>query len=88
MELFHHIMSIYASFFDWEMWVEVLTDPVSWGLIGSLVVLEGLLSADNALVLAVMVKHLPEKQRRSHLTRLRRRMFMRRPIPWSCPWTS
>lgn len=50
--------------FDWEMWVEVLTDPVSWGLIGSLVVLEGLLSADNALVLAVMVKHLPEKQRK------------------------
>ena len=61
-------MSIYASFFDWEMWVEVLTDPVSWGLIGSLVVLEGLLSADNALVLAVMVKHLPEKQRKKALT--------------------
>jgi len=67
-DLFHHIMSIYASFFDWEMWVEVLTDPVSWGLIGSLVVLEGLLSADNALVLAVMVKHLPEKQRKKALT--------------------
>jgi len=48
--------------------VEVLTDPVSWGLIGSLVVLEGLLSADNALVLAVMVKHLPEKQRKKALT--------------------
>ncbi|MCQ6273979.1 TerC family protein [Bacillus sp. V3B] len=57
----------YAQFFDWEMWVQVLTDPVSWGLIGSLVVLEGLLSADNALVLAVMVKHLPEKQRRKAL---------------------
>ncbi|RCK09670.1 hypothetical protein DT075_37825 [Bacillus licheniformis] len=41
---------------------------VSWGLIGSLVVLEGLLSADNALVLAVMVKHLPEKQRKKALT--------------------
>jgi len=52
-DLFHHIMSIYASFFDWEMWV---------------VVLEGLLSADNALVLAVMVKHLPEKQRKKALT--------------------
>lgn len=48
------------------MWAEVLTDPVSWGLIGTLVVLEGLLSADNALVLAVMVKHLPEKQRKRH----------------------
>lgn len=34
--------------------------------IGTLVVLEGLLSADNALVLAVLVKHLPkEKQKRA-----------------------
>jgi YkoY family integral membrane protein len=57
----------YAQFFDWEMWAQVLTDPVSWGLIGTLVILEGLLSADNALVLAVMVKHLPEKQRRKAL---------------------
>ena len=36
------------------------------GLIGTLVVLEGLLSADNALVLAVMVKHLPEEKRKKH----------------------
>lgn len=57
----------YAQFFNWEMWAEVLSDPVSWGLIGSLVILEGLLSADNALVLAVMVKHLPEKQRKKAL---------------------
>lgn len=32
-----------------------------------LVVLEGLLSADNALVLAVMVKHLPEKEQKKAL---------------------
>ena len=31
-------------------------------IILSLVILEGLLSVDNALVLAAMVKHLPEKQ--------------------------
>ncbi len=31
-------------------------------IVGSLVILEGLLSVDNALVLAAMVKHLPEKQ--------------------------
>lgn len=61
------IIDTYAKFFDWAMWAEVLSDPVSWGLIGSLVILEGLLSADNALVLAVMVKHLPEKQRRKAL---------------------
>lgn len=57
----------YAQFFDVNMWIQVLTDPVSWGLIGTLVILEGLLSADNALVLAVMVKHLPENQRRKAL---------------------
>src|SRR5262245_52023483 len=32
--------------------------------IGALVFLEGLLSADNALVLAVMVRHLPRDQQR------------------------
>jgi YkoY family integral membrane protein len=32
-----------------------------------LVVLEGLLAADNALVLAIMVKHLPEKERKKAL---------------------
>lgn len=61
------IISTYAQFFDGEMWLKVLTDPVSWGYIGTLVILEGLLSADNALVLAVMVKHLPEEKRRKAL---------------------
>ncbi|HEO8419066.1 TerC family protein [Niallia sp. FSL W8-0635] len=68
MDVLHQILSTYASFFDWEMWGEVLTDPVSWGLIGSLVILEGLLSADNALVLAVMVKHLPPDKQKKALT--------------------
>ncbi|OAH54335.1 hypothetical protein AWH48_06945 [Domibacillus aminovorans] len=61
------IIHTYASFFDWDMWVQVLIDPVSWGLIGTLIVLEGLLSADNALVLAVMVRHLPEDKRKKAL---------------------
>nr|WP_102348979.1 TerC family protein [Bacillus sp. Marseille-P3661] len=68
MEILKEILATYASFFDWAMWAEVLTDPVSWGYIGTLVVLEGLLSADNALVLAVMVKHLPPDQRKKALT--------------------
>ncbi|WP_312098201.1 TerC family protein [Niallia sp.] len=67
MGIFETIIDTYAQFFDWEMWGEVLTDPVSWGYIGTLVILEGLLSADNALVLAVMVKHLPPEQRRKAL---------------------
>lgn len=67
MDILNGMIDTYAAFFDWDMWVQVLTDPVSWGLIGTLVILEGLLSADNALVLAVMVKHLPEKQRKKAL---------------------
>lgn len=67
MEVIDQILSTYALFFDWDHWVEVLTNPVNWGLILSLVVIEGLLSADNALVLAVLVKHLPEKQRKKAL---------------------
>ncbi|MFE8695791.1 hypothetical protein ACFYKT_05365 [Cytobacillus sp. FJAT-53684] len=67
MSIIEGILHTYSQFFNWEMWVEVLSDPVSWGLIGTLVILEGLLSADNALVLAVMVKHLPEKQRKKAL---------------------
>lgn len=68
MDIVNQLLSTYASFFDWTMWKEVLTDPVSWGYIGTLVVLEGLLSADNALVLAVMVKHLPKDQQKKALT--------------------
>ncbi|WP_342432020.1 TerC family protein [Neobacillus sp. FSL H8-0543] len=67
MSVLQGIIDTYAQFFNWEMWGEVLTDPVSWGLIGTLVILEGLLSADNALVLAVMVKHLPPEQRKKAL---------------------
>lgn len=36
-------------------------------IIISLIILEGLLSVDNALVLAAMVKHLPEKQQQTAL---------------------
>jgi YkoY family integral membrane protein len=46
-------------------------DPAAWttilGAILSLVLLEGLLSADNALVLAVMVRHLPKDQQKRAL---------------------
>ncbi|MBI4223450.1 MAG: hypothetical protein HY609_00815, partial [Deltaproteobacteria bacterium] len=41
-------------------WEDILT-------VGTLVVLEGLLSADNALVLAILVKHLPGEQRKKAL---------------------
>ncbi|MGD6815853.1 TerC family protein [Metabacillus sp. 84] len=66
-EVFNVFVDTYAQFFNWEMWAKVLTDPTSWGLILTLVILEGLLSADNALVLAVMVRPLPEHQRKKAL---------------------
>src|SRR3954454_21088311 len=67
MSVINHILDTYAQFFDLNMWGKILVDPVSWGLIGTLIILEGLLSADNALVLAVMVKHLPPEQRKKAL---------------------
>lgn len=66
-EFFSSIMDSFASFFDWGHIGSILSEPSTWGIIGTLVVLEGLLSADNALVLAVMVKHLPKEQQRKAL---------------------
>ncbi|WP_150272543.1 TerC family protein [Paenibacillus tepidiphilus] len=64
---FESISENYGHFFSWGDIAATLSDPVSWGIIGSLVLLEGLLSADNALVLAVMVKHLPKEQQKKAL---------------------
>jgi YkoY family integral membrane protein len=67
MEFLQEIIATYGSFLSLDALGDVLTDPASWGIIGTLVILEGLLSADNALVLAVLVKHLPENQRKKAL---------------------
>lgn len=61
------IAASYASFFEFREFWDVVSDPVCWGVIGTLMLLEGLLSTDNALVLAVMVKHLPMQQQRKAL---------------------
>lgn len=66
-EFFRSISDNYGHFFSWGDIAATLSDPVSWGIIGSLVLLEGLLSADNALVLAVMVRHLPKEQQKKAL---------------------
>lgn len=66
-DFFRSIGENYGHFFSWSDVVSTLSDPVSWGIIGSLILLEGLLSADNALVLAVMVRHLPKEQQRKAL---------------------
>lgn len=67
MEILQEIINSYSSFFSLEAFEKVFMDPASWGVIGTLIILEGLLSADNALVLAVMVKHLPSEQRKKAL---------------------
>lgn len=67
MGILNLIAETYAQFFDLQMWLDIFTNPVNWGLIGTLVIMEGLLSADNAIALAVQVKHLPEKQRKKAL---------------------
>ncbi len=66
-EFFQDMLANFGSFFSWDNLSHVFTDPASWGIIATLVLLEGLLSADNALVLAVMVKHLPKEQQRRAL---------------------
>jgi YkoY family integral membrane protein len=57
----------YAQFFSFHALMATLRDPVSLGIIGSLIILEGLLSADNALVLAVIVRELPKRQQKKAL---------------------
>ena len=66
-ELIMGLISSYSEFFNLATFLEVVSNPVNWTIIGTLVVLEGLLSADNALVLAIMVKHLPAKQQKRAL---------------------
>src|SRR5579875_2850248 len=67
MGFLQEIIHNYSNFFSLESFESVIKDPASWGVIGTLVILEGLLSADNALVLAVMVKHLPKRERKKAL---------------------
>ncbi|MFE4712849.1 MULTISPECIES: TerC family protein [Paenibacillus] len=66
-DFFRNISENYGHFFSWGDIVGAFSDPVNWGIIGSLILLEGLLSADNALVLAVMVRHLPKEQQKKAL---------------------
>jgi len=61
------ILVNYSHFFNMAEFLSVIYNPVNWGIIGTLIVLEGLLSADNALVLAIMVKHLPKEQQKRAL---------------------
>ncbi|MDO3408522.1 TerC family protein [Saccharibacillus sp. CPCC 101409] len=66
-DFFQSFFGNFANYFQWEHVGAILSEPATWGVIGTLIILEGLLSADNALVLAVMVRHLPPAQRKKAL---------------------
>lgn len=63
------ITNLYAPFFDKGNWVEFFSSSSSWMLLLSLIVMECLLSVDNAVVLAAQTKTLAnESDRRKALT--------------------
>jgi YkoY family integral membrane protein len=67
MQFINDIISNYAQFFSTSNLAATLLSSSNWMIILSLIIMEGLLSADNALVLAMMVKHLPQKKRKKAL---------------------
>jgi YkoY family integral membrane protein len=67
LEFVNGVISNYSQFFSLTNLHNTLSDPINIGIIFSLIILEGLLSSDNALVLAIMVRHLPEKQQKKAL---------------------
>jgi YkoY family integral membrane protein len=67
MDFLQGLVSNYSQFFSIEGLLTTLSEPSNWMIIISLVVIEGLLSSDNAIVLAIMVRHLPKEQQKKAL---------------------
>ena len=55
------ILKLYAPFFDGNNWLHVLTSGKDWMIILTLILMECLLSVDNAGVLAAQTQVLPNK---------------------------
>ena len=53
------ILKLYAPFFDGNNWLHVLTSGKDWMIILTVVIMECLLSVDNAVVLAAQTQVLP-----------------------------
>ncbi|WP_279036109.1 TerC family protein [Lactobacillus intestinalis] len=62
-----NILKMYAPFFDGNNWLHVLTSSNDWVIILTLILMECLLSVDNAVVLAAQTQVLPNRseQRKS-----------------------
>ena len=56
------IFNLYAPFFDLHNWEHVLTSGKDWMIILTLILMECLLSVDNAVVLAAQTQVLPTKK--------------------------
>ncbi|RVU71068.1 MULTISPECIES: TerC family protein [Lactobacillus] len=56
------IFKLYAPFFDLGNWGHVLTSGKDWMIILTLILMECLLSVDNAVVLAAQTQALPDKK--------------------------
>ena len=56
------LLNLYQPFFDLHNWETVLTSANDWLLILTLVLMECLLSVDNAVVLAAQTQSLPDKK--------------------------
>lgn len=67
MDFLHGVAQNYDQFLSWSALFHVISSPGSWAVVASLILLEGLLSVDNAIVLAVVVGHLNKKQRKKAL---------------------
>ena len=56
------ILKLYAPFFDLSNWAQVFTSSKDWMIILTLILMECLLSVDNAVVLAAQTQVLPNKK--------------------------
>lgn len=60
--LLHFLGQLYGPFFDLHNWETVITSGNDWLIIFSLVLIECLLSVDNAVVLAAQTQSLPTRK--------------------------
>mgnify|MGYP001180470293 FL=1 len=56
------LLKLYQPFFDGQNWLHVVTSGKDWMVILTLVLMECLLSVDNAVVLAAQTQVLPDKE--------------------------
>ncbi len=57
--MLHWLIELYGPFFNLHAWETVITSGADWAIIFSLIMIECLLSVDNAVVLAAQTQKLP-----------------------------